>query len=42
MHGRALASFIDWRTQQIVVISLGNIGAQGYGLYVDNVRRSSA
>ena len=41
-RGQSIPSVVDWRTQQVVVISLGNLGAQGYGIYVDNVRRTSS
>lgn len=36
-----IPTMIDWGREQIVVISLGDLGAQGYGLYVEDVRQSS-
>ncbi|MCH7945123.1 MAG: hypothetical protein IIC73_03795 [Armatimonadetes bacterium] len=39
--GMQVPSIIDWRREQIILISLGNIGVQGYGIYVEDVRRSS-
>ena len=40
-RGMQVPSLIDWRREQIVLISLGNLGAQGYGVYVEDVRRTS-
>lgn len=38
----AVPTLIDWGREQIVLISLGDLGAQGYGIYVEDVRRSSS
>jgi len=40
-HGMQVPRLIDWRREQLILISLGNLGVQGYGLYVENVRRTS-
>jgi hypothetical protein len=40
-RGMEVPRFIDWNTEQIVFISLGNVG-QGYGIYVEEVRRTSS
>ncbi len=40
-RGMQVPSLINWQREQIVLISLGNLGAQGYGIYVEDVRRSS-
>jgi hypothetical protein len=40
-RGMQVPPFIDWSQEQIVFISLGDMGAQGYGLYVEDVRRTS-
>lgn len=40
-HGMEIPRFIDWNQEQIVFISLGDLGAQGYGVYVEDIRRTS-
>ena len=40
-HGMQVPSLIDWRREQLVLIGLGDLGAQGYGIYVEDVRRTS-
>jgi hypothetical protein len=41
-RGMQVPPFVDWNNEQIVFISLGNLGAQGYGIYVENVQRISS
>ncbi len=41
-RGMEVPRFIDWNTEQIVLISLGNVSAQGYGIFVEEVRRTSS
>jgi hypothetical protein len=38
-HGMQVPPMINWGTEQLVVISLGNLGAQGYGIYIEDVRQ---
>lgn len=39
-HNAPVPAMIDWNREQIVLISLGDLGATGYGVYVENVQRS--
>jgi hypothetical protein len=41
-HGMEIPRFVDWTTEQIIFISLGDLGAQGYGIYVENIQRTSS
>lgn len=41
-RGMEVPRFIDWNTEQIVLVSLGNVGTQGYGMYVENIRQVSS
>lgn len=41
-RGMQAPPFVDWNNEQIVFISLGNLGVQGYGLYIEDVRQSSS
>lgn len=38
-HGMQVPPMINWQTEQIVFMSLGNLGAQGYGMYVEEIRQ---
>ena len=40
-QGMQVPTMCNWGSEQLVVISLGNLGAQGYGLYVEDVRQFS-
>ena len=40
-YGVAAPQMINWSTEQLIMISLGNLGAQGYGVYVEDIRRVS-
>lgn len=39
--GMRIPTMIDWRREQILIISLGDLGVSGYGIYVENVQQSS-
>jgi hypothetical protein len=41
-HGMAVPQMVNWSNEQLIVISLGNMGAMGYGLYVEDVRQFSS
>ena len=40
-QGMQIPSMINWQREQIILISLGNLGVQGYGIYIEDVRRTS-
>jgi hypothetical protein len=41
-RGMEIPRFVDWNNEQIVLISLGNVQSQGYGIFVEDVRRTSS
>ncbi|HXH62189.1 MAG TPA: hypothetical protein VNI20_12630 [Fimbriimonadaceae bacterium] len=41
-QGQDIPRMIDWNTQQLLLIALGNTGQPGYGLYVEDIQRSSS
>jgi hypothetical protein len=40
-RGMEVPRFVDWNNEQIIFLSVGNMGAQGYGMFVEEVRRTS-
>ena len=40
-RGVPAPQMINWNTEQLIMISLGNMGMQGYGIYVEDIRRIS-